>query len=131
MKNSRGVRGALQFSWPSCSSLWKVSKCFFRWNRWKQGMLKGVAATNSLRVGKYARTGAHLSQNRRHCTPLLLIFCPSASFSFVFLFQSLISGQSASLFLSVALSSPFVALLFFFSAFLCLQCLCPTSISLL
>lgn len=102
----------------------------FRWDRWKRGMLKGVAATNSLWVGKYARTGAHLSQNRRHCTPLLLIFCLSASFSFVFLFQSLISGQSTSLFLSAALSFLLVAL-FFFPFFLCLQCLCPTSISLL
>lgn len=108
-------RGVALFSWSSCSSSWKV---FFWWNQWKQGMLKGVAATNSLWVGKYARTGAHLSQNRRHCSPLLLIFYPSASFSFVCLLQSLISGQSTSLFLSAALSFLFVAL-FFPSPFVC------------
>lgn len=39
-------------------------------------------ATNSLWARKYVRTGAHLSQNRRHCTPLLLIFYLSASFFF-------------------------------------------------
>lgn len=77
-ENSGGVRGVLLFS--SCLSLWKVWKCFFRWNQWKRSTLKG--ATNSLWARKYVRTGAHLSQNRRHCTPLLLIFYLSASFFF-------------------------------------------------
>lgn len=54
------------------------------------------------------------------CAPVLLIFYPSASFPFVCLSQALISVQSTSLFLSVAHSFLFVALLFFSSLFLCL-----------
>lgn len=90
-------------------------------------MLKGVAAANSLWVGKYARTGAHLSQNRRHCTPLLLIFYPFASFSFVFLLQSLISGQSTSLFLSIALFFSIFHRLLFPSSFVCGSAAPPVS----
>lgn len=109
--NSGGVRGAPPLTWPSCPSLWKVWKCFF--SRWKTGHVEGSGGGRTPRgLEKYAQTGAHLSQNRRHCAPLLLTFYPSASSSFVSLSQSLISGQSTSLFLSVALFFPIFRPLF-------------------
>lgn len=122
-ENSGGVRGVLLFS--SCLSLWKV---FFWWNQWKQSTLKG--ATNSLWARKYVRTGAHLSQNSRHCNPLLLIFYLSASFLFcvslpVYYFWSVhLPIFRPSFFLFYLLPS-------FFSPFSFVCCLCPTSISLL
>lgn len=125
-ENRAGVRGVLLSSWPSCWSLWKVWKCFW-WNQWKQSVLKGGAATHSLWAGKYVRTGAHLSQNRRHCTPLSLVFYPSADFSFV---RLLFLVSPPSLFWSVTPS--FLSISLFFSPlFFCLLCFCPTSISLL
>ena len=59
---------------------------------------------------------------------MLLIFYPSASFPFVCLSQALISVQSTSLFLSVAHSFLFVALLFFFLfSFVCCVSAPPVS----
>lgn len=104
-EESAGVRGVLLLSRPSCLSQWKV---LFWWNRWKQSMLKGVVATNSLWARKYVRTRAHLGQNRGHppvvCQSLFFV-CVSSTL--------IIPGQSTSLFLSAILyfslcATPFI-----------------------
>lgn len=80
-EESAGVRGVLLLSRPSCLSQWKV---LFWWNRWKQSMLKGVVATNSLWARKYVRTRAHLGQNRGH-PPVVcqsLFFCVRLLYSY-------------------------------------------------
>ena len=85
---------------------------------------------NSLGAGKYARTGAHLSQNRRQVRPCVAHFLPVCQFPFCL---SLSGSYFCSVHLPIFVRRSFFSICrppFFFSLFLCLLCFCPTSISL-
>lgn len=121
--DSGGVRGR--------PSLWKSVKVFFRGISRKQGTVRGSGSDKTPRglenMPGPEPTWAKIGDK---CAPVLLIFYPSASFPFVCLSQALISVQSTSLFLSVAHSFLFVALLFFFSfpfSFVCCVSAPPVS----
>lgn len=94
----------------------RLCRKYFQWNQWKQGMMKGGAAIyyNTTPCGLETMPGPDPTWAKTEdIATLLLMLCLSASFSFVFLFQSPISGPSTSLYLSDVPSFLFFALFFF------------------
>ena len=111
--DSGGVRGR--------PSLWKSVKVFFRGISRKQGTVKGSGSDKTPRgAGKYAQTGAHLSQNRRQVRPCVAHFLPVCQFPFCL---SLSGSYFSSVHLPIFVRRSFFSICrppFFSSLFLCL-----------